>query len=151
MSILGHRATDINVSAADFCLILGYLCSPGRVGLIEAQIPEEKAFIFERDFPGEPYYPITQGETTGGNMMKQGCQLRIYFLNTRNCPLVLQPHLKTGVGKFTKRINRGLFIEKIVKHYGFSFGEHQNVTAIRNTVSRLHPANVIDFDRGYNL
>lgn len=151
MSILGHKATDINVSTADFCLILGYLCSPGRVGIIEAQIPEEKAFIFERDFPGEPYYPITQGKTAGGNTMKQGCQLRIYFLNTRNCPLVLQPHLKAGVGKFMKRINRGLFIEKIVKHYGFSFGEYQNVTAIRTAVSRLHPANVIDFDRGYNL
>lgn len=151
MSILGPRAKDINVPIADFCLILGYLCSPNRGCLIEAQIPEEKAFIFEREFPGEPYYSITQGETTGGNIMKQGCQLRIYLLNIENCPIALQPHLTSGTGRFIRRINRGLFIEKIVKHYCFSFGDHQDVTAIRNAVSNLHPANLIDFERGYNL
>lgn len=55
MALLGPRALDIEVSTADFCLILGYLCSPGRIGLIEAQIPEEKAFMFEREFPDEEY------------------------------------------------------------------------------------------------
>lgn len=151
MALLGSRASDINVSTADLCLILGYMCTPGRVGLIEAQIPEEKAFIFEREFPGEPYYPIKQGKTTGGNMMKQGCQLRIYFSNTKNCPTVLLPHLKVGVSRYVKRINRGKFIERIVKNYGFCFGEYQNVTTIRTVVARLHPANLADFDRGYNL
>ncbi len=151
MPLLGSRALDIAVSTADFCLILGYMCTPGRVGLIEAQIPEEKGFIFEREFPGEPYFPITQGETTGGNVMKQGCQLRIYFSNITNCPDVLKPHLREGVGAYVRRINRGRFIEKIVKTYGFSFGKHQNVTAIRTIVAKLHPANVADFDRGYSL
>lgn len=151
MPLLGNRASDINVSIADFCLILGYLSTPGRVGLIEAQIPEEKAFIFEREFPEEPYYPITQGETTGGYAMKQGCQLRIYFNNVRNCPAVLAPHLKAGTGKYIRRINRGKFIEKIVKNYGFRFGEYQNVADIRGEVLRHHPANIADFDRGYNL
>ena len=65
MPLLGPRAHDIEVNTADFYLILGYLCSPGRIGIIEAQIPEEKAFMFEREFPNEEYYPITQGETTG--------------------------------------------------------------------------------------
>lgn len=151
MALLGPRASDIIVSASDFCLILGYLCTPGRIGLIEAQIPEEKCFMFEREFPGEPYYPITQGETAGGYVMKQGCQLRIYFLNIKNCPAVLLPHLKVGVGNYVKRINRGKFIEKIVKQYSFCFGEHQDVTAIRAAVSRQHPTCVADFDRGYNL
>ena len=151
MSLLGSRASDIVVSTPDLCLILGYMCTPGRVGLIEAQIPEEKGFMFEREFPGEPYFPITQGETTSGNLMKQGCQLRIYFSNVRNCPAVLAPHLKAGVGSYVKRINRGKFIERIVKRYGFCFGKHQNVAAIRATVARLHPENVVDFDRGYNL
>ena len=49
MALLGRNALDINVSEEDFCLILGYLCSPNRVGLIEAQIPEEKGFKFEAD------------------------------------------------------------------------------------------------------
>lgn len=44
MSLLGDRASDIDVTIADFCLILGYLSTPGRVGLIEAQIPERKSF-----------------------------------------------------------------------------------------------------------
>lgn len=151
MTLLSSRASDINVSIAELCLILGYMSTPGRVGLIEAQIPEEKAFMFEREFPGEPYYPITQGETTGGNIMKQGCQLRIYFLNTRNCPIILLPHLKAGVGNYVNRINRGKFIERIVKNYVFCFGEHQNAATIRAIVARLHPTNVVDFDRGYNL
>ena len=69
-------------------MILGYLAAPGRVGLIEAQIPEDKISEFERAFPGEPYYQITQGYTTGGNIMKQGCQFRIYFNNVTNCPEV---------------------------------------------------------------
>ena len=84
MPLLGPRAHDIEVNTADFCLILGYLCSPGRIGIIEAQIPEEKAFIFEREFPNEEYYPITQGETTGGYSMKRSHQLRIYFNNINN-------------------------------------------------------------------
>lgn len=83
--------------------------------------------------------------------MKQGCQLRIYFSNVRNCPAVLEPNLKVGVGPYVKRINRGKFIEKIIKRYGFCFGKHQNVAAIRAMVAQLHPANVMDFDRGYNL
>lgn len=91
MALLGSRALDIEVNTADFCLILGYLCSPGRIGLIEAQIPEEKAFMFEREFPDEEYYPITQGETTGGYSMKRSHQLRIYFNNINNCPSVLLP------------------------------------------------------------
>ena len=83
--------------------------------------------------------------------MKQGCQLRIYFLNTRNCPIILLPHLKAGLGNYVNRINRGKFIERIVKNYGFCFGEHQNAATIRAIVARLHPTNVVDFDRGYNL
>ncbi len=83
--------------------------------------------------------------------MKQGCQLRIYFNNIKNCPAVLLPHLKAGVGRYVRRINRGKFIERIVKNYGFCFGEYQNIADIRAAVLRYHPDNVADFDRGYNL
>lgn len=73
MGLLGSRALDIDVCDADLCLILGYLCSPGRIGLIEAQIPEDKVFQFKREFPNEEFYPITQGITSGGQTMKRGC------------------------------------------------------------------------------
>lgn len=60
-------------NVADFCMILGYLATPGRVGFIEAQIPENRVWEFENCYPDQEYYPITQGETSGGNTMKQGC------------------------------------------------------------------------------
>jgi hypothetical protein len=151
MSVLGRNAKDINVGVADLCLILGYLATPNRIGLIEAQIPEDKAFLFERDFPDAPYYPIKQGETKNGNLMKQGCQLRIYFNNIDNCPQILIPYLGVGVGKSVKRINKGRFVERIVKNYGFAFGENQSITAIRTAVLARHPAHILDFDKGYNL
>ena len=151
MSILGHNALDIAVSKADLCLILGYLATPGRVGYVEAQIPEEKAFLFEREFPNEPYYPITQGQTTGGYLMKQGCQLRIYFNNIDNCPSILRPLLGVGTGTYVKRINKGKFVERIVKNYGFSFGDRQSVTSIQATVKSKHPNFYTEFEKGYNL
>ncbi len=151
MSLLSNRALDINVNESDFCLILGYLATPNRVGLIEAQIPEEKGFIFEREYPNAPYFPITQGSTTGGNLMKQGCQLRIYLNNIDNCPDVLIPFLGVGTGSYVKRINKGKFVERITKNYGFSFGDHQDANEIRNAVSRIHPNYISQFDIGFNL
>ena len=74
-----------------------------------------------------------------------------YFNNTNNCPSVLLPFLGEGNTRYVKRINKGKFVEKIVRDYGFHFGEYQNVPAIRAIVSRLHPTNLADFDRGYNL
>lgn len=152
MALLSGRALDINVSEDDFCLILGYLASPDRIGLIEAQIPEEKSFIFEREFPGAPYFPIKQGMTTGGNLMKQGCQLRIYFNNIDNCPKVLLPFLGVGVGRHVKRINKGKFVEKVVKHYGFRFGpQQQNARAVRQAIVKHHPTKTHLFDQGLQL
>ena len=139
MALLGHNALDVNVSEEDFCLILGYLCSPNRIGLIEAQIPEEKSFKFEAEFPNEPYFPITQGETSGGKVMND------------NCPSVLLPFLGVGTGSYVKRINKGKFVEKIVKNYGFSFGNYQDVNAITAEVQRRHPNNIDKFYEGYNL
>lgn len=151
MTLLSDKALDITVSDRDFCLILGYLSSPGRIGLIEAQIPEEKAFMFEREFPNAPYFPITQGETSGGNVMKQGFQLRIYFNNVNNCPSVLRPFLGVGAGSYVRRINKGKFVERIVRDFGFSFGEYQDSLAIRETVLRSFPDLIDEFDRGYQL
>lgn len=149
--MLSNSAQDIILPNAELCLILGYLASPDRIGRIEAQVPEDKAHIFLREFPNSPYYPITQGETSGGNVMKQGCQLRIYFNNIDNCPGILRTYLGVGTGKYVKRINKGQFVERIVKYYGFAFGDNQSIVAIRAAVMRVFPNNIADFERGYNL
>ena len=151
MGILGDRALDINVSEKDLCLILGYLATPGRVGFIEAQIPEEKVGLFNKAYPNQEYYPITQGETSNGNVMKQGMQFRIYFNNINNCPPILRSFLGEGNGTYVKRINKGKFIEKIIEKYGFCFGHVQDEKVIRKQVLRYHPQYIDFFDEGYNL
>lgn len=151
MGILGPRALDINVSDRDFCYILGYLATPGRVGFIEAQIPEDRVWEFQRAYPGQEYYPITQGETSGGNIMKQGCQFRIYFDRINNCPKELVPFLGKGNTGYVMRINKGAFIEKIVENYGFCFGHVQNPVRIRSQIQTRHPMHLADFDAGYNI
>lgn len=151
MGILGSRALDIVVSERDLCLILGYLASPGRIGQIEAQVPEDKSLEFERGYPGVQYYPITRGTTRGGHENKQGHQFRIYLNNIRNCPTVLIPYLMKGTGSYVKRISRGKFIEKIIENYNFVFGEIQNCNAIRNAVLARHPQYINDFDTGFRL
>lgn len=151
MGILGSRALNINVDDDDFCFILGYLATPGRVGLVEAQIPEDRVSVFERAYPGQDYYVITQGETSGGNTMKQGCQFRIYFDRIRNCPSVLSPYLGEGNSSYVKRINKGAFIEDIVEHFGFQFGTYQDVNRIRNCVMERFPMHITNFDAGFNI
>lgn len=151
MGILGTKALDIDVSDKDFCLILGYLAAPGRVGFIEAQIPEDKVQQFRRAYPGQEYYPIVQGKTSGGNKMKQGCQFRIYFNDIRNCPTVLEDYIGEGNNAYCKRINKGKFIEKIVENYGFQFGHYQDAVLIRDKVLNDFPQYIDEFDRGYCL
>ncbi len=151
MGILGSRALDIDVSEKDLCLILGYLATPGRVGFIEAQIPEEKVSLFNKAYPNQECYPITQGETSSGNVMKQGMQFRIYFNNIRNCPPILLPFIGEGNGTYVKRINKGKFIEKIIAKYGFCFGHSQDEKLIRKQVLQYHPQYIDRFDEGYNL
>ena len=48
-------------------------------------------------------------------------------------------------------INKGKFVEKIVKHYGFSFGNYQDVNAIIAEVEKKHPNKIDKFYEGYNL
>ena len=151
MGILGRRAMDIDVSEKDLCLILGYLATPGRVGFIEAQVPEEKVSLFNRAYPNQEWYPITQGETSSGNVMKQGMQFRIYFNNIYNCPSILLPFIGEGNGTYVKRINKGRFIEKIIEKYGFCFGHSQDENLIRKQVLLYHPQYIDFFDEGYNL
>ena len=151
MGILGSKALDIDVTEEDFCIILGYLAAPGRVGFIEAQIPEDRVLEFINCYPNQEYYSITQGETSSGNKMKQGCQFRIYFNNIRNCPAVLIPYIGEGNTAYCKRINKGRFIEKIVECYGFQFGHYQDIAKIREKVQISHPKYIDRFDYGLSL
>lgn len=151
MGILGGRALDIDVSERDLCLILGYLATPGRVGFIEAQIPEEKVSLFKKAYPNQECYPITQGKTSSGNIMKQGMQFRIYFNDIQNCPPVLLPFIGEGNDTYVKRINKGKFIEKIIENYGFRFGHSQDGKLIREQALKYHPQYIDFFDEGYSL
>lgn len=85
------------------------------------------------------------------SVVLEGCQFRIYFNNTRNCPAVLNQYLGAGNNSYVRRINKGAFIEKIIEEYGFRFGEIQDVARIRNAVMSRHPSYIAEFDRGYNL
>ena len=149
MGILGARASDIDMTDEELCEVLGYLATPGRIGYIEAQIPEDRAWEFENEYPGQAYYPIVQGYTTGGNMMKQGCQFRIYFNNIYNYPQVLEGNFGQGTGAYVARINKGAFIEKIILRYGFQFGHLQNPNLIRQKVIYSFPQYEQAFNRGY--
>jgi hypothetical protein len=80
-----------------------------------------------------------------------GSILRIYFNNIDNYPPVLLPFLGVGTGKSVKRINKGKFVERIVKQYGFAFGSDQSITTIRSAVLAAFPNHIADFERGYNL
>jgi len=154
MSTLGGRAGDIIFSNNnDFFEAIGYLASPGRVDFFEAEVPSggrEKAF--KNQFPGQSYRQITQGVTSGGNPMKYGVQYRIYLNSIENCPQTLKSHLRDG-RDYAARINKSVFVEKLVEKYGFQFGYgiDQNSTHIRSIVSTKHPLYLADFDRGYNL
>lgn len=149
MGILGARALDINMTDEQLCEVLGYLATPGRIGYIEAQIPEDRAWEFESEYPGQAYYPIVQGYTTGGNIMKQGCQFRIYFNNIENYPPVLGDKFGQGTGAYVARINKGAFIEKIILKYGFQFGHIQNPDLIHQKVIYYFPQYDEAFRRGY--
>ena len=102
-------------------------------------------------YPNQECYPITQGETSSGNIMKQGMQFRIYFNNIENCPPILVSFIGEGNGTYVKRINKGKFIEKIIEKYGFRFGHSQDEKLIRKKVLQYHPQYMDIFEEGYSL
>lgn len=105
MSILGNKAQSIIFSnQKEFFEAIGFLAKPGRVAFLEAEVPQDgKHLVFQKQFPGQIYSPITQGNTSGGNPMKYGVQYRIYLNSIEGCPITLKNNLGQGRGNCVAR------------------------------------------------
>lgn len=143
----GHaKGIDFN-SEGDFFEAVGYLAKPGVLSQFEAQVPEEKIAEFVAKLPGQDYYPIsTENLTSGGNIMKTGVQLRLYFGDMVNMPISLSAHVVNQ-----NRINRGLFAEELLSEFGFTVGFEQDAARISRIVQMNYPNYITDFERGYKL
>jgi len=69
------------------------------------------------------------------------------FLASRERAVICQ---SDEVAKTLQRKGTACF-EKIVEHYGFQFGHHQDAMQIRRRVHVRHPEYIDSFDYGYNL
>lgn len=149
--LLGPRSETIYVkNDSQMFELVGYIAAPGRVKSFEAEVPRDgRDKIFEEHFPGQTYRPIELGYTPSGMPNKVAPQFRINFLNTDNCPDVLKPCLRAGNSSCVARINRSRFVLTLVQHYGFQFGDYQDIERIRNiAISKGH---LDDFNNGYQL
>lgn len=148
-ALVGDRAQTISVnSEAEMFEIVGYMAAPGRVSTFEAEVPKDgRDKTFESLFPGQIYRPIEMSYTPSGMPNKLSPQFRINFLSTRNCPQVLLNNMGKGNGSCVARINKSKFVLEMVQHYGFRFGDRQNIEAIRELASKR--GFLEDFERGY--
>jgi hypothetical protein len=144
VSMLHHRAGNIPFSTPnDLYEVIGYLCTPGRVQSIDAEVPISQVHIFRTQYPGQ-CYPISNTTTVHGNPIKYGVQFRINFLNVHNAPPCLVPYLKVGKGAvIVSRINRSRFVEDLVLNHGFVFGSTQNIALIRSRIPHTFVPNFI--------
>lgn len=139
---------DVNIGeGSDFFEVLGYLATPKRLVSIDAEVPESKASEFCAKY-GDKFFIISDGLTPSGMPRKFGIQLRINFLSVNNAPTALTSYLKKGRGVgIVARINRSLFVEKLLSKFGFVLGTLQDVASIRATIPAQY---ITDFDRGFN-
>lgn len=148
-SLIGERAQTIAVASEEEMFeLVGYMAAMGRVGSIEAEIPKDgRDAVFEKLFPNQTYRPIELGNTPSGLPNKLSPQFRINFNNLRNCPHVLKANMGKGNGSCVGRINKSKFVLDIVQNYGFRFGDHQNVTVIREIARQK--GYLESFERGF--
>lgn len=130
--------------------VVGYLAKPGRINSIWAEIPNDHREVeFNMYFPGQPYLPITQGETFSGKPKKFGSQFRINMANISNCPNVLKSALGKGLSKsIVARINKSKFVVQLVQYFGFQFGDEQDVLRIKRIA--IDYGYLDAFNKGYN-
>ena len=151
-SFIGARSGFINFANDDELFeVIGYLAKPGRLAGIWAAIPNDgREADFRRMFPGQTYMPITNTTTSGGHAAKFAPQFRINLSDMSNCPPVLRPAIGKGLGAaVVGRINKSKFVVQLVHFFGFQFGNQQDVTKIRNAVSKYGYMN--SFNRGFNV
>lgn len=147
--LIGDRAQTIPVySENQMFELVGYMSSPGRVSSIEAEVPRDgRDETFEKMFPGQTYRPIELGDTPSGMPNKLSPQFRLNFSNLDNCPAPLMNNMGKGNGACVGRINKSKFVLELVQHYGFRFGDTQDVAAIRKIAE--NKGYLKDFEKGY--
>ena len=149
-SFIGQRSGYIDFNSDDELFeVIGYLAKPGRIAGIWAEVPNDsRETDFKRLFPGQAYLPITMSTTPGGQPNKYSPQFRINLSDKTNCPSILRPAIGKGLGtSIVGRINKSKFVVQLVHFFGFQFGDTQNVSAIRNKVTKY--GYIKAFDRGY--
>ena len=149
--LLGPRSETVYVkNDSQMFEVIGYIAAPGRVKSFEAEVPKDgRDKIFEEHFSGQVYRPIELGYTPSGMPNKVAPQFRINFLNTDNCPEPLKSCLRAGNSSCVARINRSRFVLTLVQHYGFQFGEYQDIEKIRAIATSK--GYLDDFNKGYQL
>lgn len=148
--LVGPRAESIPMSCEQWFEVVGYMARPGRVNSFEAEVPKDgRDKAFENLFPGQIYRPIELGDTPSGLPNKLGPQFRINFASLNNCPAVLRANVRAGNGGCVGRINKSRFVVDLVQFYGFRFGRHQDVAAIRKIAE--DNGYLEEFEKGYSL
>lgn len=148
-SLLGNRAQSIDFeSESERFECIGYIANSRHVSSFEAEVPKDgRDQIFERLYPGQKYRPIETGVTPSGMPNKISSQFRINFIDLRNCPIALKRNIGKGNGGCVGRINKSRFVLELVQHYGFRFGDRQEVDCIRDIARRS--GYLREFEKGY--
>lgn len=147
--LVGRRAKGVPVtSESETFEIVGYLSSPNRLLSIEAEVPtDERENLFRQEFPDQKYRPIEMKETPCGAPNKLNPQFRLNLADVTNCPKALASAIRAGSGSCAARVNRSGFVYELVKEYGFTFGNEQDVDAIRRIAYGRGYADA--FEKGY--
>lgn len=148
-SLLGSRAQSINFnSESELFECIGYIANSNHVSSFEAEVPKDgRNQIFERLYPGQKYRPIEMGYTPSGMPNKISSQFRINFIDLRNCPTTLKGNMGKGNGGCVGRINKSKFVLELVNHYGFRFGDRQDINCIRAIAQKS--GYLREFEKGY--
>lgn len=148
-ALLGHRAQSIHFnSVSELFECIGYIANNRHVSSFEAEVPKDgRNRLFERLFPGQKYRPIEMGYTPSGMPNKVSPQFRINFINLENCPTILRANMGKGNGGCLGRINKSRFVLNLVQHYGFKFGDRQDVECIKSLAHKS--GHLREFEEGY--
>ena len=136
------RADDICFKTVnDLCYSIGYILR--HVRRIDAEIPEER---ISENLGVIPNYPIATNYTSGGNVMKQSIQYRIYFNSIKNMPFELKGRLQNDD---KMRLTGSKFIEACF-YIGFVPGSNQNINLIFKVMNKIFDDEEIKFfEYGY--
>lgn len=127
-SIFGCKAEDVYFeSIEDLCFALGYIVK--HVERVDAEIPDN----FSTTSKMGRHYSITNGVTSGGYVMKEAPQFRIYFKTISQMPDELRERLQNDD---KMRITGSRFVEACMK-IGFVPGADQNKKEIQSKILEI--------------